>query len=140
MVATPWIKEGVMKRLVLVGFIMFAGLQSALAYNSSIAIQTEKNSTMQVFVNGKLCNASAKSFVRVKGNPGLYHISLKVFSPYDKVWYIVRKDVHVDKGYEFFYKVNFSKGKRPVLELVKRYPVYSNYFLNPALYNKHAVT
>jgi hypothetical protein len=35
------------------------------------------------------------------------------------------------KGYEFFYKVNFTKGKRPCYLLVKRYPVYSNYFLNP---------
>jgi len=129
-----------MNRLILMGIIVLVALHAAEAYTSSIAIQTDKNSSMQVSVNGRLCNSSAKSFVRIKGNPGLYHVSLKVFNPYDKVWYIVRKDVHVDKGYEFFYKVNFVKGKRPVLLLVKRYPVYSNYFLNPALYNKHAVT
>jgi hypothetical protein len=129
-----------MKRLILVGIIVLVAQHAAVAYTSSIAIQTDKNSTMQVSVNGRLCNPSAKSFVRIKGNAGLYHVSLKVFNPHDKVWYIVRKDVHVVKGYEFFYKVNFTKGKRPVLLLVKRYPVYSNYFLNPALYNKHAVT
>lgn len=129
-----------MRRLILVGIIVLVAGRTAVAYTSSIAIQTDKNSTMQVSVNGRLCNPSAKSFVRIKGNAGLYHVSLKVFNPYDKVWYVVRKDVHVAKGYEFFYKVNFTKGKRPVLLLVKRYPVYSNYFLNPALYNKHAVT
>lgn len=128
-----------MKRLILVGIMVLISQHVAVAYTSSIAIQTDKNSTMQVSVNGRLCNPSAKSFLRIKGNPGLYHISLKVFNPYDKVWYIVRKEVNVVKGYEFFYKVNFTKGKRPVLELVKRYPVYSKYFLNPALYNKHVV-
>lgn len=128
-----------MKRLILVGIIVLTAQYTAVAYTSGIAIQTDKNSTMQVSVNGRLCNSSAKSFVRIKGNAGLYHVSLKVFNPYDKVWYIVRKDVHVDKGYEFFYKVNFQTGKRPVLELVKRYPVYSKYFLNQSLYNKHSV-
>ena len=128
-----------MKRLVLI-LMMIVCWGSAVAYISGIAIQTEKNSTMQVYVNGKLRTAQAMSFFRVKGNPGLYHITVKVFNPYDKVWYVLRKDVRVDKGYEFYYKINFSKGRRPVLELVKRYPVYSNYFLNPSLYNRHPVT
>jgi hypothetical protein len=128
-----------MKRLVLV-LIMVSYVGSASAYISGIAIQTEKNSTMQVYVNGKLRTSQAMSFVRIKGNPGLYHITVKVLNPYDKVWYVLRKDVRVDKGYEFYYKVNSSKGRRPVLELVRRYPVYSNYFLNPSLYNRHPVT
>jgi hypothetical protein len=128
-----------MKRLVLV-LIMISFIESASAYISGIAIQTEKNSTMQVYVNGKLRTSQAMSFVRIKGNPGLYHITVKVLNPYDKVWYVLRKDVRVDKGYEFYYKVNSSKGRRPVLELVRRYPIYSNYFLSPSLYNKHPVT
>jgi hypothetical protein len=119
---------------------MVVGLQSASAYISGIAIQTEKNSSMQVYVNGKLRTSQAKSFVRIKGNPGLYHVMVKVLNPYDKEWYLVRKDVRVDKGYEFYYKVNFSKGKRPVLELIRRYPVYSNYFLNSSLYNRHFIS
>jgi hypothetical protein len=117
-----------------------ASLQSASAYISGIAIQTEKNSSMQVYVNGKLRTAHAKTFFRVKGNPGLYHVTIKVLNPHDKEWYIVRKDVRVDKGYEFYYKVNFLKGKRPILELVRKYPVYSNYFLNSSLYNKHFIS
>ncbi len=95
---------------------------------------------MQVYVNGKLRTTEAKSFLRIKGNPGLYHITIKVLNPHDKIWYVVRKDVRVDKGYEFYFKVISSRGKRPVLELVRRYPIFSNYFLNPSLYNKHYVS
>jgi hypothetical protein len=129
-------KEVVMKRWIVI-FILIASVNSAFAYNSGIAIQTDKNSKFQVYINGKLRTAQPKSFVRIKSNPGLYHVMVKVLNPYDKEWYMMRKDVRVTKGYEFYYKVDFSKGKRPVLQLVKRYPVYSHYFLNPALYNKH---
>jgi hypothetical protein len=128
-----------MKGLVLV-LVFMACMYSASAYISGIAIQTEKNSTMQVYVNGKLRTTEAKSFLRIKGNPGLYHITIKVLNPHDKIWYVVRKDVRVDKGYEFYFKVISSRGKRPVLELVRRYPIFSNYFLNPSLYNKHYVS
>lgn len=126
-----------MKKLIVTLMIVFAGVQYASAYISGIAIQTDKNSSMQVYINGKLRTSGTKSFVRIKGNPGLYHITIKVLNPHDKEWYVVRKDVRVDKGYEFYYKVNFLKGKRPVLDLIRRYPVYSHYFLNPSLYNKH---
>ncbi len=128
-----------MKRLILT-LVWAACMHIASAYISGIAIQTEKNSTMQVYVNGKLRTSQAMSFLRIKGNPGLYHIMVKVLNPHDKIWYVLRKDVWVDKGYEFYYKVNSSRGRRPVLELVRRYPVYSNYFLNTSLYNKHPVT
>lgn len=124
----------------LVIILVAISVQHAEAYTSGIAIQTDKNSAMQVFVNGKLRSTQAKSFIRIKSNPGLYKITIKVLNPYDKEWYVVRKNVKVVKGYEFYYKVNFSKGKRPVLELVRRYPVYSNYFLNTRLYNSHPTT
>lgn len=139
MVVLPLTKERVMKRLILT-LVWVACVHISSAYISGIAIQTEKNSTMQVYVNGKLRTSQAMSFLRIKGNPGLYHIMVKVLNPRDKVWYVLRKDVWVDKGYEFYYKVNSSRGGRPVLELVRRYPVYSNYFSNPSLYNKHPIT
>lgn len=129
-----------MKRLILVALFFIGFVQSSFAYSSGIAIQTDKNSTFQLYVNDKLYTAQPKSFVRVKSNPGLYHVKIKVLNPHDKEWYVLRKDVRVTKGYEFYYKVDFSKGKRPVLRLVKRYPVYSRYFSNPALYNKHPVS
>ena len=120
--------------------LIAVSVQNASAYISGIAIQTDKNSAMQVFVNGKLRTTQPKSFVRIKSNPGLYKLAIKVLNPYDKEWYVVRKNVKVLKGYEFYYKVNFSKGKRPVLELVKRYPVYSKYFSDMTLYNTHPTT
>jgi hypothetical protein len=132
------VKGDDMRWLILV--LMMASVHSVSAYISGIAIQTEKNSSMQVYVNGKLRTSQSKTFVRIKSKPGLYHVAIKVLNPYDKEWYLVKKDVRVDKGYEFYYKVNFSKGKRPVIELVRRYPVYSNYFLNTALYNRHPVS
>lgn len=128
-----------MKRWIVL-VILLAVTHAALAYISGIAIQTDKNSTLQVYINGKLRTAQPKSFVRIKSNPGLYHVKVKVLNPHDKEWYILRKDVRVTKGFEFYYKVDFSKGKRPVLQLVRRYPVYSHYFLNPGLYNKHPVS
>lgn len=128
-----------MKRWML-SILMVASSQLVFAYISGIAIQTEKNSCMQVYVNGKLRTPEAKSFVRIKGNPGTYNVTLKVLNPHDKEWYVLRRAIQVTKGYEFYYKVNFSTGKRPTLMLIKRYPVYSKYFVDPSLYNKHPVS
>ena len=139
MVVFPSAKESVMRWLVLI--LMFvASAHTASAYISGISIQTEKNSTMQVYINGKLRTSVAKSFVRIRGNPGLYHITVKVLNPHDKEWYMLHKTIRMDKGYEFFYKINFTKSRQPFLELVMRYPMYSNFFLNPSLYNKHPVS
>ena len=110
---------------------------NAHAYISGIAIQTDKSSNMQVYVNGKLFNKEPGNFVRIKSKPGLFHVKVKVLNPYDNVYYVVRKDIRVEKGYEFFYRMVFQKGKRPVIQEVRRYPVYSKYFLNPVLYNRH---
>jgi hypothetical protein len=126
----------IMKKLVLIFALAFSGL-SAFAYSSTIAIQTDKASSMQVYVNGKLYNKEPGNFVRIKSNPGLFKIEVKVLNPYDKEWYMVRQNVRVEKGFEFYYKVEFAEGKRPELRAIRRYPVYSHYFLNPALYYKH---
>src|SRR5687767_5479910 len=112
----------------------------ARAYISGIAIQTEKSSNMQVYVNGKLYNKQPGKFVRIKSMPGLFHIEVKVLNPYDKIWYVVRKDVVVKKGYELYYKMVFNKGKKPQIKEMKQYPVYSKYFLNPSLYNRHPIS
>lgn len=125
-----------MKRLML-SFVLISVALSASAYSSTIAIQTDKSSSMQVYVNGKLFNKVPEKFVRIKSNPGLFKIEVKVLNPYDKEWYMIRKDVRVEKGFEFYYKIEFAEGKRPELKALKRYPVYSHYFLNPALYYKH---
>jgi hypothetical protein len=125
-----------MKRLLVVAFLAVLALQ-VNAYTSGIAIQTDKASKLQVFVNGKLYNKQPGKFVRIKSFPGLFHIEVKVLNPYDKTWYIVRKDINVEKGFELYYKMVFAKGKKPQIVAVDRYPVYSKYFLNPSLYNKY---
>lgn len=112
----------------------------AFAYISGIAIQTDASSEMQVYVNGKLYNKQPGKFVRIRSLPGTFHIQVKVLNPYDKQWYIVKKDIKVEKGYEFYYKMVFSRGRRPSIQAVKRYPVYSKYFLNPALYNRNPIS
>jgi hypothetical protein len=110
------------------------------AYISGIAIQTENASDMQVYVNGKLYNKNPEKFVRIKSKPGLFHVEVRVLNPYDKRWYVVRKDITVEKGFEFYYKMVFGKDRRPSIQAVKKYPVYTRYFLNPTLYNKYPVS
>lgn len=128
-----------MKKLAL-SLILVCSTALAWGYSSSIAIQTAKASSMQVYINGKLFNKQPEKFVRIKSNPGKFKVEVKVLNPYDKVWYMVRREIQVEKGFEFYYKVEFAEGKRPVLKAIRRYPVYSHYFLNPALYNRHPST
>jgi hypothetical protein len=128
-----------MKTRVIAGGLGLCSLTS-YAYISGIAIQTDKHVTMQVSVNGKVYNKQPESFVRIKSQPGLFHLQLKVLNPENKVWYVIRRDVKVEKGLEFYYKVTFGEDMRPVFKLIKQYPVYSKYFLNPAMYNKHPVS
>lgn len=124
-----------MKTLVL--FLLLGAGHTVFAYDSGIAIQTEKGTTMQVYINGKLYNKQPDKFVRLRSSPGLFHVEIKVLNPWNKEWYIVRKDIHIDKGYEFQYKVVFVNRTRPELQEINRYPVFSRYFLNPGLYNNH---
>lgn len=124
-------------KTVLLGALLLVTAYTANAYISGIAIQTDKSSNMQVYVNGKLFNKQPGNFVRIKSKPGLFHVKVKVLNPHDNVYYVVNKDIRVEKGYEFFYKMIFEKGKRPRIQEIRRYPVYSKYFLNPILYNRH---
>lgn len=121
-------------------FLLWSASTSLLAYDSGIAVQTEKNTKMHVYVNGKLYNKQPGKFVRVRSTPGLFHLEVKVLNPYNKKWYIVRKDIRVDKGFEFQYKVVFVNKLKPELREIRKYPVYSRYYLDPGLYNKHPVT
>jgi hypothetical protein len=128
-----------MKRRIFLALFITAGFASS-AYVSAIAIQAEKFSSMQVFVNGKLFNKDPENFVRIRSIPGQYTIQVKVLNPHNKEWYMLKRQIRVEKGFEFYYRVVFSANNKPNLVAVKRYPVYSKYFLNPALYNKHPIT
>lgn len=128
-----------MKKMLAIAFFAILSV-NAHAYISGIAIQTGKKSNMKVYVNGKLYNKTPEKFVRIKSKPGLFHVAVKVLNPHDHVWYVVRKDIVVEEGFEFFYEIIFEKGKRPQIQEIRKYPVYSRYFLNPMLYNRHPVT
>jgi hypothetical protein len=124
-----------MKKLALL--IMVLGISSAAwAYDSGIALVTEEGMSMQVFVNGKLYNKHPGKFVRVRSSSGLFHIEVKVMNPANKKWYTTRKDIRAEKGFELQYKVIFVNSRPQIVE-VKKYPIYSRYFLNPTLYNRH---
>ena len=112
---------------------------SCFAYTSGIAIQGDKGSSMQVFINGKLYNKHAQKFVRVRSSPGLLRVELRVFNKYSNQWQLIKKDITLVRGYDSYCKVIFVNRKL-VLKEVKRYPVYSRYFLNHALYNKHPIS
>jgi hypothetical protein len=129
-----------MKKISLALLFSLVACSLSFAYVSGIAIQSEKSSNMSVYVNGKLYNKQPGKFVRIKSMPGLFHLQVKVLNPYDKVWYIVRKDIRVEKGYEFYYRMVFARNKKPMLQQVKKYPVYSKYFLHPEMYNSHPIS
>jgi len=127
-----------MKHTLLIIFLILSA-RCASAYDSGIAIQTDEGARMQVYVNGKLYNKQPVKFVRVRSTTGLYHLEVKVLNPYTNQWTLVRKDVHVEKGFEFQFKVVFVN-KKPELRESKKYPFYSKYFLNPSLYNRHPIS
>lgn len=124
-----------MKKLLVI-LLLIVVSTSARAYISGIAIQTDKSSNIQVYINGKLYNKTPGKFVRIKSKPGLFHVQVKVLNPHDHTWYVVKKDVTVEKGFEYFYKMIFAKGQKPRIQEIRRYPVYTKYFLNPSLYSK----
>jgi hypothetical protein len=127
-------------RKLLVAVLLVVLSSYAHAYIAGIAIQTEKSSNMQVYVNGKLFNKTPGRFVRIKSTPGLLHVEVKVLNPYDRTWYLVRKNIKVEKGFEFYYRVKFVPGKMPQLVAYKKYPVYTKYFINPSLYNRNPIS
>jgi hypothetical protein len=120
--------------------LLITSAYTSFAYDSGIAVQSEKGTTMQVYVNGKLYNKKPEKFVRVRSTQGLFHLEVKVLNPWNKEWYMVRKDIQVEKGFEFQYKVVFVNRLKPTLVEIRKYPVYTKYFLNPSLYNRHPVS
>ncbi len=128
-----------MKKLIIALLFLFSSSLS-YGYISGIAIKTEQKTEMKVYVNGKLVSNRSENFVRIKAKPGIYHIEVKVLNPYDRTWYLLRKDVRAEKGIEFLYQVDFSRLAKPKMNIVKSYPIYTKYFLNPVLYNKNPIS
>ena len=120
--------------------LLITSAYASFAYDSGIAVQSEKGTAMNVYVNGKLYNKKPEKFVRVRSTQGLFHLEVKVLNPWNKEWYMVRKDIQVEKGFEFQYKIVFVNRLKPTLVEIRKYPVYTKYFLNPSLYNRHPVS
>lgn len=112
---------------------------ASYSYDSGIALTTEKGYSMQVYVNGKLFNKEPGKFVRVRSTPGLFHVEVRLYNAADKKWYFLKKEIRAEKGFELQYKISFVNSEPQMIE-VQKYPVYSKYFLNPSLYNRHSVT
>lgn len=112
---------------------------SSYGYLSGIAIENNAGTNMEVFINGKLYSKKTDKFVRFRSSPGILHVELRVFNKYINQWQVVRKDVKLTRGYDSYFKVVFVD-KKPVLKETKKYPVYSRYYLNNSLYNKHPIT
>lgn len=128
-----------MKTSIMIFFLAVVST-SVLGYVSGIAIQTEKGVNMHVYVNGKLYNKQATRFVRLKSMPGIFHIEVRVLNPTNKEWYLVKKDVKIEKGFEFYYKIVFPDGKKPEIRAFKKYPFYTRYFLDPTMYNRRLIS
>ena len=128
-----------MKKLIMLTVFLSISAFS-FGYSSGIAIKTDQKTEMKVYVNGKLVNNRSENFVRIKAKPGMYHIEVKVLNPYDRIWYMLRKDVRAEKGIEFLYQVEFSRMAKPKMNIVKSYPIYSRYFLKPAMYNQNPIS
>lgn len=128
-----------MKRAVLFFLLIFGSFSVSQAYDSGIALTTEAGISMQVFINGKKLSKQPGKILRVRSSPGLFRIEVKALNPENKHWYTVKKEVRAQKGFELQYKVAFVGNRLELIE-IKKYPIYSRYFLNPGLYNRHSVS
>jgi len=128
-----------MKKLVFL-LVLVAVSSSLLAYTSGIAISSDKSVQVQVFVNGKLCNKMPSNFIRIKSTEGLFHLRVKIFDVRTHTWQEIKRSVQIVKGFEYQYSVIHKKGKAPELVQIRRYPIYSRYFLNYGLYTRSTVS
>lgn len=106
----------------------------AFGYTSGIAISTGGTSVIQVFVNGKLCNKSPEKYVRIKAPAGTFHVRVKLLNIKNGRWQEWEQTISIDRGFEHQFTVVQPVGKTPQLTQIKRYPIYSEYYLNYSLY------
>jgi hypothetical protein len=122
-----------------VGVVMFGCLlffNASFAYTSGIAIRSDKTIVVQVFINGKLYNKKPSNYIRIKSTQGLFHLRVRVLDLSTHTWRTITQSVQITKGFEYQYSVETNKKMLPILRLIKRYPVYSKYFLNYGLYTR----
>lgn len=124
-----------MKRALLIITLLFCA-GSTKAYTSGMAIRTDRAYVVQVFVNGKLYNKTPSNFIRIKSTEGTFHLKVKILNLSNHTWQEIRKTVHIQKGFEYYYKLVQKEGLKPELNQIRRYPIYSRYFLDYSLYTR----
>ena len=126
-----------MRTIILVILLTCASLVSARASTSVISIQSDRVLNLRVFVNGKLYNSKPDCLVRISSQTGLYHLEIRAFHTVSHRWYTIEHDVRTERGLEYCFSINWDNTSGVKLQTRGRYPVYSRYYLNPSLYNKH---
>lgn len=111
-------------------------VQSASAYTSGMAFSSDKSVVVQVFVNGKLYNKVPSHFIRIKSTEGLFHLRVKILNMRTHTWKEINRSVRITKGFEYQFTVVQKEGFQPELKQMKRYPIYTKYFLDYTLYTR----
>jgi hypothetical protein len=126
-----------MRRGILIAFLIFVFSTTVQAYTSGIAISAvRKSEVVQVFVNGKLYNKTPSNFIRIKSTQGTFHLRVRIFDIHTRQKHEVVQTIRVSKGFEYYYEIKHAEGKLPKLIQIKRYPIYSRYFLDYGLYTR----
>lgn len=124
-----------MKRLSLI-FCFVLAVLSVHAYTSGIAISSPKSTVVQVYVNGKLYNKSPANFIRIRSTEGTFHLKVKILNLLSRTWQEIIQTVYIAKGFDYQFSILEEVGKAPQLVQVRRYPIYSRYFLDYSLYTR----
>ncbi len=107
------------------------------AYTSGIAISTvRKSEVVQVFVNGKLYNKTPSNFIRIKSTQGTFHLRVRILDIHTRQKHEIVQTIIISKGFEYYYEIKHAEGKVPKLIQIRRYPIYSRYFLDYGLYTR----
>lgn len=126
-----------MKGGVVIIFLVLFICTKAQAYTSGIAISAvRKSELVQVFVNGKLYNKTPSNFIRIKSTQGTFHLRVKILNVQTRETHEIVQTIKISKGFEYYYEIKYEQGKAPKLIQMKRYPIYSRYFLDYGLYTK----
>ncbi len=126
-----------MKGGVLIIVLVLFICTKAQAYTSGIAISAvRKSELVQVFVNGKLYNKTPSNFIRIKSTQGTFHLRVKILNIHTRERQEIVQTIKISKGFEYYYEIKYEQGKAPKLIQMKRYPIYSRYFLDYGLYTR----
>ncbi len=126
-----------MKKGVVIIFLVLFICTKAQAYTSGIAISSvRKSEVVQVFVNGKLYNKTPSNFIRIKSTQGTFHLRVKILDIHTRQRQEIVQTIKISKGFEYYYEVKQEVGEVPKLIQMRRYPIYSRYFLDYGLYTR----